>query len=697
VVSEEHKPVPGVLYDEEGPEGQEGAAVAVGDDTALLAWADDRANPWGSSGFDILLARYALDGSLRDPQGIRVAETHDDECLPSVAYAQGTFLVVWWAITQSPNGSGGDGRVRCARVAPDGTVLDPHGIELASNAGPPVVTAVQDRFVVAFEPNAGGPLRVAVVSTAGVVLGPAIEMGHAGYNPSLAASSSQVLLGYESETQDLDRLYHLALLGVDGTFQSDVSFASWGTALAGSPSSFLVMSRVVGNIRRMAPTGGWLDPAALQFGSSHALPGLVSAAHDGDGYLVASTPGDLSVRRLDDDATELGPAVMSPTETTHPYGPRIAAGDAMRVVAWSDRGRRDIRLVRLDASGAPLDTPPKRAPHGSTSQIEPALGRVDQAPLLAFCESSKQRHTVRYALLDEDGEQPASAIADIPDACNPAIAAGDHGTLLAWERDDGPIGTALVSSDGSLGPETTIASASDQAQCLRAAATPTGFVITYQYLDEDPLSPLLRAVTLDTGGAITGEVDLGQGWAAIPFRVGQETLVAKFSGSFSPSDVTVRPLSSESETTLGRIAPGEAPAAATDGSRGFVVWTDHVSRRVVGSVVDPSGAPVGSPVGISPPGQDAIGATVGFAGSDYVVIWRNLAAPQADLHGARVTTDGVLQDPEGFVVTAEPGNELRPVLTPWASSAVVAYGRFDPVHDAVRVMTRTLELVAEAQ
>jgi len=156
IVSPETAPVSQVEQDEPGLERHLDPAVGVGSSTVLVAWSDERSDPLNQFAGDIMLARYTAEGTALDPKGIRLAVTADQERSPRIAFGKGLFLVAWWAITRAPNGAGGDGLVRAARVAPDGSVLDPQGLDLGKNAGPPEVAFVDDRFLVAFEANERG-------------------------------------------------------------------------------------------------------------------------------------------------------------------------------------------------------------------------------------------------------------------------------------------------------------------------------------------------------------------------------------------------------------------------------------------------------------------------------------------------------------------------------------------------------------
>ena len=122
-------------------------------------------------------------------------------------------------------------------------------------------------------------------------------------------------------------------------------------------------------------------------------------------------------------------------------------------------------------------------------------------------------------------------------------------------------------------------------------------------------------------------------------------------------------------------APGDQafPAVAFDGTNYLVVWEDTRSgggdiygARVspAGNVIDPGGVPISTAQG------DQSLPAVAFDGTNYLVVWADERSGSAHIYGSRVSTSGAVLDPSGFQI--ENGQD---VFGNW--SPAVAFGSTD--------------------
>jgi hypothetical protein len=141
-------------------------AVAFDGNDYLVVWHDFRA----SADADIYGARVAVDGSLLDPSGISISTATDGQYVPAVAFNKTSYLVVW-----HDERSGGAYDIYGARVRVDGTLLDPGGIEISTAVGNQYSAAVAFNgtdCLVVWEDGRTGAFDIfgTRVDTAGLVL-----------------------------------------------------------------------------------------------------------------------------------------------------------------------------------------------------------------------------------------------------------------------------------------------------------------------------------------------------------------------------------------------------------------------------------------------------------------------------------------------------------------------------------------------
>jgi hypothetical protein len=493
------------------------------------------------------------------------------------------------------------------------------------------------------------------------------------------------MLSYLREVSVNNRSQHLVLLDAQLQPLAEQSwpvFIGQQVAVAGGPTGFAVGHNGMSRVRRLDASGGWLDNAWIA--SPYGVDGI---ARDGAGYLIANST---EVRRLDDASDVLGPPAALPDDAA--FQIEIASDGDARILAWAwsngdGTGMTEVRSARLDATGASLDPTARVVPQGTPVQLWPALGTVSGQTFIAFTEMSREGSSIRYGLFDATAANPASGMHEIPSAWAPDLASGADSTLLVWSSSS-QILAANVSSDGTLGvPHVLVDVVEGTVGSPRVTATPTGFVVTYRKAQGDSLS-LVHALTLSSDGAVLSDVSVALAGYGVPVAVGDDTVVA-LKQEYA-SNLAVHCLSNAKELTLGASAPGEAPDIASNGSLAFVVWTDDASRRIHGAMVD-SACSSATAFPITQAGNEAISPSVVFDGERYLVVWRELGSFGADLRATRIATDGTVLDPSGFVISADPEKELKATVGRAAGSILVAYPRFDPAANAIRLWMRSLE------
>ncbi len=111
------------------PQGRYAGDVVAGGSGYLAVWEDFRT--YDTSHSEIYAARIAADGTVLDPGGIRVTSAPGQQAAPRVAWSGSEYLVVWTDFDDPYRSTGDD--VYGARISADGTVLDPDGVPIGDS------------------------------------------------------------------------------------------------------------------------------------------------------------------------------------------------------------------------------------------------------------------------------------------------------------------------------------------------------------------------------------------------------------------------------------------------------------------------------------------------------------------------------------------------------------------------------------
>jgi len=579
----------------------------------LVVWHEDRGFQFG----DVYAARVAPDGTDLDPYGIPVAVTSASETSPSVAFDGTNFLVTWTRSDVYPQGD-----VYGARISPAGAVVDVGGF--------PITTApnLQDYSAVAF----------------------------------------------------------------DGTNY----LVSW---MSGSVPTHIYAARV-------APSGAVLDPDAIAVSTASGSQGLPDVAFDGENYLVVwedqrNGAADVYGARVTPAGTVLDPsgfAVSSATDVQ--WAPRLAFDGTNFLVVWEDGRNSEIWDVYgarvapdgtvLDSSGIPIST-------ATDFQLTPSVVFGDTSFTVVWTDdrSGERAYGARVSsagvVMDPNGIPISTSGGGFPGI-------GFDGTnyLVGWQRSEPGTGkqdlyaARVDTSGGVLDPDgRAIDRLAPSDQYVDALGFDgTNYLAVWQDYRAGNSDIYAGRVT-EGGGRLDGtgipvatgpddEVD-----ASVTFD-GADYLVAwevdrpgphqdVFGARISPSGTLLDP----GGIAISSLGSNEAhPAAASDGSSSLVVWADSRNAAkdrlpycakcgpppppppppppewdIYGARVDGSGAVLDSGgIAISTRSPDQLDPAVAFDGTNYLAVWADGPYAQDDIYGSRVSPGGSVLDPGGIVI-----------------------------------------------
>jgi MYXO-CTERM domain-containing protein len=326
-------------------------SIAYNGSVYLLVWADTRLD--GSA--DIWGARFAPNGAILDPNGIQIAAAAGVQKDPFVASNGTDFLVAW---TDKRGGSSFD--ILAARVAADGTVRDPSPLMLTTAAGdqvqPRIASDGTDYLVIWSQFNPGDIVGARVTASGQLpdTFGIAIADGAANQvNPYLIWTGSQyALTWYENSYIAFSRLTVAgARVDVPAVQVISQSTAAVKPVMATTPAGYLIMwVDVVNNLQTITLSGGAPGTKQTLAAAAKSPPVLLN---DGSGRYLAAWAGSNVVKFREVDAlgapvgTEATLVTAQDTTALTPFG--VSAGAGHFGVAYSrlepDRPYLSVRVA----------------------------------------------------------------------------------------------------------------------------------------------------------------------------------------------------------------------------------------------------------------------------------------------------------------------------------------------------------------
>jgi hypothetical protein len=609
------------------PGEQSAPAIAFDGTHYLVVWEDYRRHADGSQHGGLYGALVTRTGQPVEPEGFLISDAHSRQGMPSVAFNGANFLVVW---EDMRGGQGHD--VYAARVSPDGTVLDPDGIPVAtatSSQREPSVVSDGDGFLVAWhhERNSSDDavppehdIHAARVDSNGVVLDPLALMVSsapgAQTRPSVAFDGTNYLVAWEDKRA-----------GNFDVYASRVSRFGLVLDANGIPVS-------TGPEREGAPT--------VAYGDGHYLV----AWHDSR---EASYTSSIFGSRLSTLGTVLDPGGFRISNVPNPQiRPRVFYGGGRFLVVWT------YASFEFDTYGA----------------VVGAGGSVGPSFAIAAGERNEYEASIAF-----DGEQFFVAWKDQREFSD----GGDvYGSRIKAE--------GIVVDPGGRAISTT----SNQQEFSRVAFDGTNYFVVWMDNRNESDGDIYGArVTpdgemLDGGGIPIVTARWGQAWPDVVYD-GTNYLVV-WSDYRYPAGVfgaRVTPGGEVLDPNGFRIASGDTsfPRVARGDSQSLVVWVQVEAARadVRGARVATDGTMLDEtslPISTAPDHQ--LAPTVAFDGRNYLVAWSDArhpytGMPAQDIYATRVSGAGEVLDPAGFAVSRAASQQADPSIAFDGDNYLVAW------------------------
>jgi phosphoribosylformylglycinamidine (FGAM) synthase PurS component len=280
---------------------QEYPAIAFDGTNYLVVWQDYRSG----SDYDIYGARVSVGGSVLDPSGIAISTAADLQWYPAVAFDGTNYLAVWQDLR-----SGSSWDIYGARVSKGGSVVDPSGIAIstdATNQLRPAVAFDGTNYLAVWQDYRSGSdydiygARVSkagsVVDATGIAISTAVDYQ---YVPAVAFGGANYLAVWQDGRSGSGYDIYGARVSVGGTVV-DASGIAISTAakdqcdpaIAFDGTDYLAVWRDIRSASsydiygaRVSAAGSVLDPSGIAISTAVGSQEYPAIAFDGTNCLV---------------------------------------------------------------------------------------------------------------------------------------------------------------------------------------------------------------------------------------------------------------------------------------------------------------------------------------------------------------------------------------------------------------------------
>jgi hypothetical protein len=578
--------------------------------------------------------RYGLDGTRLDAGALPISVQYPSSSKPRGCF-NGTHWVVAWVEEYNSVKE-----VHAARIAQDGTVLDPEGI--AINVG----------------------------------------VGYLGHPPALGsdgAGNTLIVSARQPGTQ-------AAILDIDGEVAAEFELdAAWSaeSAVAFNGTDYLVANPAYQTLstwdlraRRVSTSGDILDDPAPSIATLGQGP-AVGLASDGTDFIVAYATDTQTAFRVVEADGDLGA-----TATRGLNGVlSVTHGSAGYVLAIARNTGIDLSL--LSGTGADLGQDSI-----TTNDYPSALSVVPGASdyFLVYEQDPPEPTATPISALGTRLDSGLDAVDDPPIVMNdvanqqefPRAAFNGSHYLVVWadERDTDLLRDVYgvrVSAEGELldAQAFLISGATREQWNVDVASNGSDFLVVWEDARDWPIArPMMARVSaegevLDPDGvAVDAAVTIGQTPRVASDGSDYFVIWREGASQVAPRDLNGRRVLADTSTPDPKVLISDsigvaAAALAYNGEQYLVAWDDDGQVFTKATRIAPlDGSVLDTPRIVLPGGEGGEVPDVGSDGSNWLVAWHLNSV--SGIRGARVGPTGTVLDGECLVISPDVGKHYRP-------------------------------------
>jgi len=645
------------------PSAQFAPAIASDGTNYLVVWHDNR----NGAKLDLYAARVATNGTVLDPSGFAITTATNDQWYPAATFNGTNYLVAW------QDARVGAQDIYATRVTPDGTVLETNGLAVVTTSNDqrlPVVASLNGDFLVVWQDGRNGAANQDIYAAR--IRGTGLLIETNGFLVSNANNSQSA-----------------PAVGVVGTNY----VAAWHDFRSGV-SLDVYAARITRN-------GAVLDANAFVVSAAAHDQWNVAIAGNGAAGLITwqdgrnGTDEDIFGARIDEGGSVLDPnGIGISQQPGEQRSPAVGVLGADYFVVWQDSpggGGIDLYGTRVTSAGAVGSATGTLLSDAANDQRFPAIAMAGDQAFVVWEDIRNGANTDIFGsridlngLPLDSGNLLVSTVANAQET--PAVASNGTLHLAVWRdfRADplGDIYGARVAADGTvLDPlGLVICNASNYQLAPRVAASGGDFLVAWQDFRNGIHDDILGA-RVTGGGAVLDPngllISTAPGAQRLPDVAGTTNgyLVAwQDRRSGSSDDIFGTRVGTDGSiqdvnglAICATLGDQKAPTAAGLDDRYFVAWEDlrgGASNRVFGTSVQANGT-IGTANGfaLSSVTGDQLAPRIAASTNQFLAIWQGATNGSGfNIFGTRITAAGVVLETNSITINAATGDQTGPAV-----------------------------------
>lgn len=713
---------------------QGGAASAFDGENFLVVWTDRRPSRGGTG---IWGARVTPAGAVLDPVGRELTSLHPRVGNLRLAWDGAQYLLAWSDNREDP--FGGDAFV--ARITRDGTCLDPDGVLAARalNIQAPVGLSASPshRALVYFDQRSSNQIFATRLDAEGRALdaaGVPVSISGAVYDASAASNGAVTLVTWRQNAGTRNRA-HIALLdGATPRFDRELTAAS--EAMTSPRVAFDGVNFVVawidgraGGINgrvyaaRVSPAGAVLDASGVAVSEAMVHVSLDLACSGGrcTAVTTSATTGPYAPWSWSFGSSPIVPSAMGTRLSTEQLSPTALVAGGGTTLALFDGPSAgwltDVRALRLGAGGAPVEAAPFTVSSAANMQWRPAAASSGSAHLVVWEDYRRGTGSVvRGARVSSAGEVLDPMGIALSTGASPAVSPSvdwDGSRWFVTWASGGRVEGVRVGTDGVVqGAPTTVATVGGfLEEPPRVAASATQHLVVWSSR-QPKMQRVIAAQRVGFDGAAAGGVIAVSPPGASTSGPAVASDGEGFLVAWSTGDLVAARVSSSGAvldpagiTVSAAAGSQREPAVAWHGGGWSLVWTDGrsgPSTELWGARLSPAGTVALAERRIATGPASASSPAVAARGDTMLTAWVSAVTGAMDVRAGRLGVDLAAADDAGVFAVADGLREERApsVSIDDRGCALYAYERFDPAQpygiDRVRLRVECYTPPADA-